>query len=498
MGLVRFNQNPKVTDQILFDLYTPDADGCFNNDPVTFDTIKIFYLSRSQTQIKDLVTKDVSYNFNLERDSFIANQEVCTDPNDPVFIRQKSKAQELLDASTKSYPTYYSQANTVFCAGEGCMSNTCISALPSNLTRIKTDILDNDHGFSFRNDSVSATQNVQAIFGVSCNAIPIRILASNSCGTGGVIKITVTISGAPTNYLVNDGSSYDSTFSMNDGDEITITKNANGPTWAASTMSGEIKIGNCADTKCITGWYQPAWTRGGDNTYAVLQKVTDDDEFPYGHFRFVWLPDIIKEGDYYICYTYTPNSGGNSLSKYIKFHVSANIQNEVAIPSHATPKNKYKTLINAYTPEMYKTSYTADDQSVPTIQNLNASIASSFTDVEDQAARLIDILDANATPEPYLGFLAKLFGIKLRSNDITRWRGQIITAIPQFKRKGTYSSLVQALAQAGIKLNKFYQYWQIGTEYTYTENFIFTGSYSFDLKNNIFADCDTDSQWKYR
>jgi len=479
MKLVRYNKNPKVTDQILFDFYTPDANNCFYDDPATIDTIKIFFISRSPTEIKDLLTADTSYDVDLQRKFDIKSQDYCDNPNNPNYEKAKQQALDLLNASKKSFPTFYSQATPVFCAGDGCMTNVCMSV--AALTRMQADLDEATHGYTFSNTLLTSTQDVEIIFGISCNSVPINLVVNNS--SGNVAKITVTINGTSTNYTVNSNgpASFDQTFSMDEGDEIRITRNVMGASWAANTLSGFIKIGTCSDTDCISGWYQPVWTRGEANTYSVIKKIEDDVDFPNGHFRFIWTPGIIKEGDYFICYTYTPNLGGSSISNFIKFYVAANIQNEVASPSHATPIGKYDKLMDAYIPEMYKTTYTEKDQSPATIANLNASVAKGFTDIEDQAARIIDIMDANSTPEPYLTYLGNFFGLKLRSTDITRWRGQIITSVPQFKRKGTLAGLKQALGQAGIKLNKFYQYWQIGTENAWTEGFFFTGQYSFDL-----------------
>ena len=467
MAIVPYSRNPRVTDQILFDIYTPDAEGCFDNDPATIDTIKIFFISRSATEIKDMVAVDESLDLNLQRNYFEKSQELCDNPSSVTYEKAKQEAEELLNASKKQFPTYYSQATPVYCAGDGCMTNVCMS-VAEGLIRMQADLNESTHGYTFSNTSVGASQDVGITFGISCNSVPIRVIATNTSGNSGLIKIVVTISGTQQIFTVADTVTFDQTFSMDEGDEIYITKNANGTTWAANTISGQIKIGTCNNSDCISGWYQPVWTRGGDNTYSVIKKVTDDALFPYGHFRFVWLPNMIQEGDYYICYSYTPNTGGNSLSNFIKFYVAANIQNEVAVPYHATPTDKYNKLMDAYTPEMYKLNYAVNDMSVETINNINSSVAKAFTDVEDQATRLIDIMNANATPEPLLPLLAKFFGIKLRSNDITRWRGQLVTAVPQFKRKGTLAGLRQALAQAGIKLINFNQYWQIGTQNAWT------------------------------
>jgi len=491
MSLVRYNKFPKVTDQILFDIYTPDINGCFNNDPAFFNSIKIFFISRNLFNKKNMLGNNESVDLRLERNYFIKSQDYCDNLSDPVYLKAKQEAEELLSSSKKTFETYYTEAVPVFCVGDSCMTNSCISVAPK-VSRIIADLNNSTHGYNFSNTYVGANEKVEITFGISCTSVPINLTIQNTSGNGGVIKITTVISGSESNYTVNDGSTFNQTFSMDEGDEITITKNANGTTWSNGAIAGEIKVGSCSSSDCVSGWYQPVWTRGGDNTYSAITKVTDDSEFPYGHFRIIWTPNSIREGDYYICYTYTPNSGGSSLSNFINFYVAASIQNEIATPEHATKSGKYEALLDAYTPEMYKLNYANQDQSVETISNLNSCVGKAFTNVEDQAVRIIDLMNANATPEPLLPLLSRFFGVKLRSNDINRWRGQIITAVPQFKRKGTLGGLRQALHQAGIKINNYYQYWQIGNEHAWTEGFFFTGSYSFELQK-ISLNIATDS-----
>jgi hypothetical protein len=229
------------------------------------------------------------------------------------------------------------------------------------------------------------------------------------------------------------------------------------------------------------------WVDGGDNSTSAFVLKEDPENGLY-YFEFLWEPGSLREGDYYLCYTYTPINGGEKITDYIHFYVKADITNDVAIPTHATPPNKYKTLFNAYTPEMYKLNYTPSDKSAITIDRLNDSVGDAFAGVEDQAARIIDILDANVTPEMYLKYLSNFFGISLTTQDPTRWRGQIKKAIPLNKKKGTLSSLKTGLQLSGMTLNEYIQYWQVDSSlgttspYFWTESFVYESSYSFNLK----------------
>jgi hypothetical protein len=360
MPIVNYTNDPKVTDKILFDLYTPMGNGCFTQDPESFDSIKIFFISRSLSNIKDFVTPETQEAPVLQRESYVATQEYCVAETD--ILRQALEARKnyvdsLLRASTilpakLGSITYYTEAVNVFCQGVSC-----------------------------------------------------------SFGT------------------------------------------------------------------------PPIWIAGEDNTSSIIQKV-DDPELPNGHFAFIWEPGIIKDGDYYICYSYTMRVSSyktETYTKYLSFYIASDIKNEVAVPTHACPPEKYFVLANAYMPKMYEQNYAKQDYSVFTLEALNKSVASSFTLQDNQASRLIDILNANVTPEPYLNQLAALFALNLRSTDTTRWRGQIITAVPQFKKKGTLEALAQAFEQAGMYLADYFQYWQITFPEVFTQTFTFVGDYNFIL-----------------
>ena len=373
MAIKKYYDNPKTTDTIVFDLYTPQTDGCFLANPLFFDSIKIFFISRSQVEQKDLSIAEITYDPFLERATYVATEEYCAETDQAIkqqleVIKNNLRARlenNALAAGAKNNITFYSDANLVYCGGLNCAMQ--------------------------------------------------------------------------------------------------------GPLW----IDGDAEY----------------------NKDSVLVWDQQDTEIPYGHFVFEWTPGIIKEGDYYICYSYTTRVSQyktQTITKYIHFYISPNIQNEISIPSHGCPPLKYITLLNAYLPKMYLENYAKQDESVFTLEALNESIAKAFTGMDDQASRLIDILNANDTPEPYLVYLAQMFQLNLRSNDVTRWRGQIITAVPQFKKKGTLQGLVQAFDQAGIILANYYQYWQINFPEVWTETFKFTGSYEFLLDKYTNDDYQVD------
>ena len=233
----------------------------------------------------------------------------------------------------------------------------------------------------------------------------------------------------------------------------------------------------------------PLWLKGADNSNSDVTKyyIPESNMFN-GVFKFCWDPNsTVREGDFYLCYTWTPINGSDKISDYIKFNLLSDLSNEVANPSNIADPKKYEILLKTYTPNMYNLNYAEIDDSVYVLEKLNKSIAQGFTAIENMALQLQDIMDANATQEPLLIYLADLFKLTLRSNDPTLWRRQIKTSIPRFKRKGTLLGIKQALSEAGIRLLNIETLWLCGSEYVWTESFEYIDSNTFELSKISLA-----------
>lgn len=218
----------------------------------------------------------------------------------------------------------------------------------------------------------------------------------------------------------------------------------------------------------------PAWlSTDPDIENSRVKNVPVDDEGAtiYGHFQYEWNPVGMREGDYFICWTWTPNPAGDSISSHFRFTIGGATQLTTSIPTHFTNPEKYNTLLNAYLPSMFKEYQSDSDISPDMLQNLNKSVAQGFTYLEDMTNQIVDLLDANSTHESLLPLLSNLFGLKLKSGDPTLWRRQIKRAIPLYKKKGTRRGLEEALAQAGIRLINIVNLWQVISPYTWQELF---------------------------
>ncbi len=217
----------------------------------------------------------------------------------------------------------------------------------------------------------------------------------------------------------------------------------------------------------------PAWLSTAadeDNLIHLIEE--DEDDVPwFGRFKFIWTPEFAREGDYFICWTWTPLPAGTKLTDSFHFKVSSDSDQLTAIPSHRTVPEKYSTLMERYTPAMYKQILCEGDLTPSVIDRLNKAIADGFIVIEDLAVQVIDLLDANATHESFLKLLSNMFNLRLKSSDPTRWRSQIKRAIPVYKKKGTLGGLTEAYKLAGMTLSKVTKLWQVLPKYTWREVF---------------------------
>lgn len=239
----------------------------------------------------------------------------------------------------------------------------------------------------------------------------------------------------------------------------------------------------------------PAWL-STDTANSPFAQSEDSDGNPIeGTFEFEWNPDgSVREGNFFLCWTWTPNPAGESLTAHMPFYIVGDPTAVTTIPTHVAPEGKYDDLLERYTPEMYKSFLSNNDITPNVTYNLNNAVGDGFTVLENFANQIIDLFDANALHESLLMYLSNLFDLRLKSDDPTLWRRQIKEAIPLFKKKGTLSSLESAFAQAGMTLNSFTQNWQVASKYTYQESFVVQDSATFVLsKKDIVLPVDPDN-----
>lgn len=217
----------------------------------------------------------------------------------------------------------------------------------------------------------------------------------------------------------------------------------------------------------------PAWLSTNPDD-AFIEKLTTDDDGNtlVGTFRLLWQPRLAREGDYLLCYQWTPVIAGDTISRNISFYLYSDTKQSTSIPTHFTKPDKYETLLDRYQPETYSTLLGGSDLTPDVLDKTNKAIAKGFTIVEDQANQIVDLLDANVLNEALLPYLGNTFGLRLVSQDTTLWRKQIKRAIPLAKKKGTMSGLQEALANADVVLTNITRLWQVVSKSTWQEAFV--------------------------
>lgn len=227
----------------------------------------------------------------------------------------------------------------------------------------------------------------------------------------------------------------------------------------------------------------PAWLSTDTENAYITQIEADDEGNPiYGTFTYDWTPKSkVREGDFFICWTWTPLPAGDSLSSHISFSLWGDGRLVQTLPTHVTPEEKYYTLLERYLPEIYKTRLTDNDITPEVTDKLNKAVADGFTFIEDFANQIIDLYDANVLHESLLLYLANLFNLKLKSDDPTLWRRQIKESMPLFKKKGTLLGLQEAFAQSGMSLDKYTPLWQVISPYTWTQSWVIEKTPVFKL-----------------
>ena len=226
----------------------------------------------------------------------------------------------------------------------------------------------------------------------------------------------------------------------------------------------------------------PAWL-SSDTTNALIDKIPyDSNNMPeVGHFQLQWKPELAREGDYFLCYAWTPYPAGDTLTKSFHFFLTAS-SNPSSPPSHITKPDKYEILLERYLPEMFKLMLGQGDMTPDVLSRLSLAIAKGFTDMENLTNQLLDLQDANVVKDTLLPYMANFFRWKLRSQDPILWRRQCRRAIPLYKKKGTIGGLREALDECGIEFKKLTHYWQVVSQATWQEGFVYSNDCTFNLE----------------
>jgi P2-related tail formation protein len=143
---------------------------------------------------------------------------------------------------------------------------------------------------------------------------------------------------------------------------------------------------------------------------------------------------------------------------------------------------------------MFKNYISDNDVTPEVLKKFNSAVAMGFTTLENLANQIVDLESPNSLHEALIPYLSNYFNLKLKTADPTRWRGQIVRAIPLFKEKGTRRALGESFEHAAMKLTRIKQLWQVISNYTWQESFIFDGvNFDFVLEKTIITPIDVNN-----
>ena len=153
-----YYENPKVSDTIIFDIYTPDVNCCFNSDPFEIVNLKIYFIERNfSTDFFTQITANTGSPI-LEKNYLEASQLVCQDPENKDYQNLlKETKRKLLDSANISDLQFDNLiAVAVFGSEENPvweLSNPSVSIL-TKVYDINSNIVNGHFQFKFKQDGL--------------------------------------------------------------------------------------------------------------------------------------------------------------------------------------------------------------------------------------------------------------------------------------------------------------------------------------------------------
>lgn len=117
MATKKISENPKVTDEIIFDLLTPDTNGCFLENPYQVQNVTIFYIERSFVSTNFGEIENRIDPVNLSKQLTEAKVAACDDPTAD-NLAEVIRIQEELDFQALKETSFYNEAIPVAVIGD--------------------------------------------------------------------------------------------------------------------------------------------------------------------------------------------------------------------------------------------------------------------------------------------------------------------------------------------------------------------------------------------
>lgn len=153
-----YYENPKVSDTIIFDIYTPDANCCFNADPFEIVSLKIYFVERNfSTDFYTQVNANIG-SPQLEKNYLEAAQNVCNDPNNLDYQNELKVTKKLLLNSANFSNIQFDNLIAIAVIGNeenpAWESSDPTKSLLYKITDIGSNIAFGHFGFKFKQESL--------------------------------------------------------------------------------------------------------------------------------------------------------------------------------------------------------------------------------------------------------------------------------------------------------------------------------------------------------
>jgi hypothetical protein len=109
-------KDPTITDTIVFNIDTPDANGCFSANPYMVNRAIIFFVERSFTSGNNRFYQDPAYDEAKVQDAVQAEAIACMSPTPPNIDNAK-RLRSIADSSAVLTDVYFNQAKPVAVIG---------------------------------------------------------------------------------------------------------------------------------------------------------------------------------------------------------------------------------------------------------------------------------------------------------------------------------------------------------------------------------------------
>jgi len=117
MAIKKINENPKVTDKILFELPTPNSNGCFLQNPYQVKNVTVYYIERNFIGNKFGELESTVYPEDVKKELKEAKELACQDPTSE-NLQEVIRIKDELNLKSSKEMTFYNESTAVLTIGD--------------------------------------------------------------------------------------------------------------------------------------------------------------------------------------------------------------------------------------------------------------------------------------------------------------------------------------------------------------------------------------------